>query len=155
MSKLALRLSPAGQFQCRPEGGDEFQDAKVRPCFPLSEPTRWFSLHDDEGHELALVESPADLDDESRSALETALSSGGFLLQITRIDSIETEHDIRNWKVQTAGGGRRFQTRLGSWPRKLDDGGVLIQDVAEDLYLIPDVGALDERSRKILWAFSD
>ena len=29
------------------------------------------------------------------------------------------------------------------------------KDVAEDLYLIADVEALDDRSRKILWAFSD
>lgn len=154
MKPVELRTSPAGRFQCRPEGGC-YQDAKLRPCFPLSNPTRWFSVHDDEDHELALVASPDDLDEVSRRALEFALATGGFILQITRIESIDTEHDIRNWKVEAAGSARRFQTRLGSWPRKLDDGGVLIQDVAEDLYLIADVAALDERSRKILWAFSD
>ena len=153
--KLELKLTPAGQFRCRKPGAEEFCDAKVRPCFPLSSPTRWYSIHDDEGHELGLVESLTDLDGESRAALEQALASAGFLIKIVRIETIETEHDLRNWKVETTGGERRFQTRMGSWPRKLDDGGVLIQDVAEDLYLIPNLGELDERSRKILWAFSD
>lgn len=155
MSAIKLKLTPAGQFQCLAEGDVGFCDAKVRPCFPLSTPLSWFSIHNDEGHELGLVESPGDLDAESREALETALASAGFLMKITRIESIETEHDIRNWLVETAGGQRRFQTRIGSWPRKLDDGGVLIQDVAEDLYLISDVEGLDDRSRKILWAYSD
>ena len=155
MSDFELRTSPAGRFECRPGGAGEFQDAKVRPCFPLSDPTHWFSIHDEEGHELGLVEAPSRLDGESRVALELALAAGGFLMRITRIESIESEHDIRTWEVDTEGGSRRFQTRMGSWPRKLDDGGVLVQDVAEDLYLIADVEALDDRSRKILWAFSD
>lgn len=153
--RLELKLTAAGQFRCRKPGADDFCDAKVRPCFPLSNPSGWYSIHDDDGHELGLVESLDDLDPRSREALEQALASAGFLIRITKIETIDTEHDIRNWKVLTAGGTRRFQTRLGSWPRKLDDGGVLIQDVAEDLYLIADVGELDERSRKILWAFSD
>ena len=57
--------------------------------------------------------------------------------------------------MRTKAGPRTFETRLGSWPRKLEGGGVLIQDVAEDLYHIRDTTALDEASQKLLWAYSD
>jgi hypothetical protein len=62
---------------------------------------------------------------------------------------------LRIWKVMTTAGSRTFEPRLGSWPRKLEDSGVLIQDVAEDLYHIEDVNDLDDKSRQLLWAFSD
>ena len=37
----------------------------------------------------------------------------------------------------------------------LAEAGILIRDVASDLYLVPDPGALDRTSRRLLWAFVD
>jgi hypothetical protein len=37
----------------------------------------------------------------------------------------------------------------------LPDGGLLLRDLAGDLYRLPDKSALDARSRKLLWAFVD
>ena len=149
-----LTLSPIGELLVvRPEG--DTTPVRARPCFPLSEPERVFSLLDEEGNELQLVDNPADLDPLSREALGKALSDAAFTIVVTGIHSITTDIDLRLWKVRTAAGPRTFQTRLGSWPRKLDTGGVLIQDVAEDLYHIPDVDKLDRDSRRLLWAYSD
>ncbi len=145
---MRLTLTPSGQLQC------DGTDVRAKPCFPMSEPGRFFSLLDGDGKEVGLVEDPADLDPASGDALSTALADAAFVIEVTGIDSIETDIDLRIWKVRTASGVRTFETRLGSWPRKLEGGGVLIQDVAEDLYLIRDSDALDEDSQKLLWAFS-
>ncbi len=145
---MKLTLTPSGQLQC------DGTDVRAKPCFPLSEPERFYSLLDGEGKELALVGNPATLDTASGEALSKALADAAFVIEVTGIDSIETDIDLRVWKVRTASGVRTFETRFGSWPRKLEGGGVLIQDVAEDLYLIRDSEALDEDSRKLLWAFS-
>lgn len=146
---MKLALTPSGQLQC------DGVDVRAKPCFPLSEPQRFYSLLDGDGKEVALVEDPAELGGEDRAALSRALADAAFLIEVTGIDSIETDIDLRVWKVRTASGGRTFETRLGSWPRKLEGGGVLIQDVAEDLYLIRDPASLDDASRRLLWAFSD
>jgi hypothetical protein len=146
---MKLRLSPSGQLQL------DGTDVSVKACFPLSAPDASYSLLDKEGKELGLVGDPSALDPESRAALKTALGDAAFTIGVTGIDSIVTDIELRVWKVRTEAGPRTFETRLGSWPRKLDTGGVLIQDVAEDLYLIPDAGALDEASQKLLWAYSD
>ena len=67
-----------------------------------------------------------------------------FVMDIERVDSIEEEFEIRNWRVVTRQGPRTFQTRRDEWPREMPHGGVFIRDVAGDLYRVADPEALDE-----------
>jgi hypothetical protein len=66
---------------------------------------------------------------------------------------MEEEFELRRWRVRTRQGERSFQTRLDEWPRPTPGGGLLIRDLAGDLYHVPEVAALDEKSRRLLWAF--
>ncbi|MGH7537442.1 MAG: DUF1854 domain-containing protein [Gemmatimonadales bacterium] len=128
----------------------------VRRCFPWSEPARFLSLRDHDGEkEFALVRDPEELDAESRRVLEGALVEAGFVLEVTRVLAIDEEVEIRNWRVATRQGSRSFQTRLDDWPRTLPHGGLLIRDVAGDLYHFADPARLDRHSRSLLWAFVD
>jgi hypothetical protein len=63
------------------------------------------SLRDDQDREVAIVDDPAELDPESRAALEQALASAGFVLEVTRVLDIEEEVEIRQWTVETRQGG--------------------------------------------------
>ena len=127
---------------------------RVRQCFPWSEPHRHLSLRDNEEKEIAFVDDPALLGALSRDALERANAEAGFVLQVTRVLSIEEEVEIRQWIVETRHGPRSFQTHLDDWPRDLPDGGLLVRDVAGDLYRLT-LKALDKHSRDLLWAFVD
>jgi uncharacterized protein DUF1854 len=127
----------------------------VRRCFPWSEPGGHLSLRDSDEEEFALVGDPAELDPRSRAALETALAIAGFVFDVTRVLEIDEEVEIRRWRVETRQGPRTFQTRLDDWPRTLPHGGLLIRDLAGDLYHLGAPGALDRRSRDLLWAFVD
>jgi len=113
------------------------------------------SLRDDEEREVALVRDPAELDPASRRVLEEAMVAAGFVFEITRVTAIEEEVEIRHWRVETVQGTRSFQTRLDAWPRLLPHGGLLLRDVAGDLYHVADPAALDKQSRTLLWAFVD
>jgi hypothetical protein len=135
--------------------GDEEKAVSVRRCFPWTEPTRHLSLRDPDEEEFAFVRDPADLDARSRAALEAALAVAGFVFEITRVLEIEEEVEIRRWRVETRQGPRTFQTRLDDWPRTLPHGGLLIRDLAGDLYHLADPAALDRQSRELLWAFVD
>ncbi len=77
------------------------------------------------------------------------------MLAIERIDAIEEEIEIRCWKVRTRSGPRSLQTLRDEWPREMPGGGLLIRDVAADLYYIADPHALDAASQKLLWAYID
>ena len=135
--------------------GGEPVPVRLRQCFPWSEPHRHLSLRDEDDEEVALIEDPATLAPESRRAIEQALAEAGFVLEVTRVVSIEEEVEIRQWKVETKHGPRSFQTHLDDWPRALPNGGLLIRDVAGDLYLLAAPGHMDKRSRDLLWAFVD
>jgi len=150
-----LRLRSSGDGRLFAIVGGEAVAVRLRQCFPWSEPHRHLSLRDEDDEEVALVEDPASLAPESRLALEQAVAEAGFVLEVTRVLSIEEEVEIRQWKVETRQGARFFQTHLDDWPRALPMGGLLIRDVAGDLYLLADPRTMDARSRELLWAFVD
>lgn len=135
--------------------GEHERAVSVRRCFPWSEPAQHLSLRDADEEEFALVRSPAELDPRSRAALETALAVAGFVFEVTRVLEIEEEVEIRRWQVETRQGPRVFQTRLDDWPRTLPHGGLLIRDLAGDLYHLGAPEQLDKQSRDLLWAFVD
>ncbi|MEP6763365.1 MAG: DUF1854 domain-containing protein [Gemmatimonadaceae bacterium] len=137
---------------------DELVAVQLRQCFPWSQPTRYLSLWSGDGvdeREVALVDDPANLPPVSRAALEQALAAAGFVLQVTRVESIKEEVEIRNWSVLTKHGPRTFQTHLDDWPRELPDGALLIRDVAGDLYRLPPTSELDKKSKEVLWSLLD
>jgi hypothetical protein len=150
---LVLERRADGQLWATRHG--TVRAVSVRRCFPWSEPGRLVSLRDAEDEEFALVADPAALDRDSRRALEEALIEAGFVLRVTRVLEIEEEVEIRRWRVETAQGPRRFVTRLDDWPRALPAGGLLIRDVAGDLYHLADPSQMDRESRELLWAFVD
>ena len=153
VTRLTLERRADGQLWATRDG--EERTVRVRRCFPWSEPGRLLSLRDHDDEEVALVVDPTTLDARSRASLEEALVEAGFVLHVTRVRQIEEEVEIRRWHVETREGPRRFVTRLDDWPRALPGGGLLIRDVAGDLYQLADPARVDRESRALLWAFVD
>jgi len=150
---LDLRTAGDGQLVALIDG--ELVPVRLRQCFPWSEPQRHLSLRDADEREVALIDDPALLSPESRQAVEQALAEAGFVFEVTRVVAIDEEVEIRQWTVETRHGPRRFQTHLDDWPRALPMGGLLIRDVAGDLYRLAAPQTMDRRSRELLWAFAD
>jgi len=149
---LALEIDESGQLFV---AADPPVAVRLRQCFPWSDPHRHLSLRDASYREIALVDDPAALDDMSRRAIERALGIAGFVLEVTRVVEIDEEVEIRQWSVEMASGSRSFQTHLDEWPRVLPDGGLLVRDVAGDLYKLGAPHTLDRKTRDLLWAFVD
>ncbi len=151
----SLKLERRADGQLWAVSNGEERAVRLHRCFPWSEPGRYISLRDTENEEFALVTSLDDLEPTSRSVLEDAIAEVGFVLEVERITGVEEEIEIRTWKVETRQGPRSFQTRLDDWPMDVPGGGILIRDVAGDLYHIVDPDKLDAKSRTCLWAFLD
>ena len=154
LSGVRLERRADGQIHAWAEGV-EGRAVRVCRCFPWSEPGRFLSLRDDDDDEVALIESAAELDPASRKVLEEGLAEAGFVFEVSEILELEEEIEIRTWKVRTRQGARSFQTPRDEWPREVPGGGLLIRDVAADLYYIPRPEQLDAGSRRRLWAFVD
>ena len=78
-----------------------------------------------------------------------------FVFEVTGIDQVEDEFELRTWSVKTRQGPRSFQTKLDEWPRTLENGSVIIRDLSGDLYQIKDPSALDPVSQKLIWAYME
>jgi len=149
------RLERGADGQLWLMGGDESCVVHISRCFPWSARAQFISLRDPDHRELWLIEDPRTLDSRSRETLEDALVETDFVLEIEAVESIDEEVEIRCWNVQTTQGPRQFQTRRDDWPRIVPGGGVLIRDVAGDLYFVRDPSRVDPRSRELLTIFVD
>jgi hypothetical protein len=151
---LRLERGRDGQLWALYPGGR--RAVRVVRCFPWSAPGHFISLRDfAEEDEVALVREPGELDPASRKTLEEAMAEAGFVLRISRILQIEEEIEIRSWHVCTEQGPRRFQPPRDEWPREVPGGGLLVRDVAGDLYFIARPAALDPQSPRQPWAVVD
>jgi hypothetical protein len=150
---LELRYGDDGRLLLHKDG--RWISVKLRACFPWTNPREFVSLRDDENVEHALVRTPRDLPEAAREPLQRAMAAAGFAFQITALEAVEKDFELRVWKVRTEQGQRRFVTAIDDWPRELEDGKILLEDLSGDLYVIADREALDPRSRRLLWAFVD
>lgn len=135
--------------------GDESVPVRLVRCFPWSEPARMLSLRDEDDVEVALVDDVSELVEESQQVLRAAMIEAGFVLDVVEVLEVEEDVEIRRWKVKTRQGERSFQTALDAWPREAPSGGLLIEDVAGDLFRLPPDRELDAKSQKKVWAFLD
>ncbi len=150
-----LQLERRADGQIWAATGGEAIAVRVCRCFPWSAPKRFISLRDFDDEEVALIGELDELDPASRKTLEEGLLEAGFVLRVEQILEIEEEIEIRTWAVRTAQGPRSFQTPRDEWPREVPGGGLLIRDVAGDLYHIERPDELDPASKRHLWAFVD
>jgi hypothetical protein len=135
------------------QSGGQAAPVKLVRCFPWSAPGRYLSLRDDRGREVLFVDDPQELGAASQEVLAEALHTADFVHEVSAVDALEDDVEIRRWRVRTRGGPRQFQTALEAWPREAPGGGLLIEDLAGDLYRIPPVGELDAKSRRLVRAF--
>jgi hypothetical protein len=139
----ALRLTIEGQRSCL--------DVSVARAFPLSDPRRVYSVRDGDGREVGLIAAPDQLAAADRALVEEELERRYLLPVIRRVAAVKDRFGTVEWEVETDRGRCNFATRdlrefvLRPSPRRY-----ILTDVDGNRYDVPDVGALDARSREWL-----
>lgn len=111
-------------------------EVELKPCFPTSNPNKYFSIRDEKGNELSLIENLDNLDDENRSIIENYLSFKNFVFEILGIYTVDEDFGLRHFEVKTSKGDRCFQTPLEDWPEVDEDGTIRINDLYGEQYQI-------------------
>lgn len=128
--------------------GEREVEIHIKQCFPWSNPGEYLSLRDKDDNEVCLIDDYRELDSQSQKLIEDELNFSQFVLKIERIEKIEEDVELRQFHVVTVQGQRVFQTKLEDWPEVLEDGVILIEDLAGDLFRIENWLALDSKSKK-------
>lgn len=133
-------------------GADGVAHVGVQPVpnFPLSDPRRHVSICDGRGKELVWIEDMDRLPEPLRRAIDDDLSRRTFVPVIRRIIRVSALAEPAEWEVETERGRTTFLLKSDDDVRRLDDHRAMVVDAQGMRYLIPDLPALDARSRTIL-----
>ena len=133
-------------------GADGVRHANVAPIalFPISESESWISIRSADGTELACVEDPRTLPAEVWKLLREELSRREFVPIIERIVRVSGNSEPCEWQVETDRGPTRFVLKSEDDVRRIGEQQILILDAHGTRYHIPDLSAVDVKSRRIV-----
>ena len=119
--------------------GRRFESLEPRRLFPISGLTRYITLLDPDGKEIAIIRNIDTLMPESKKIIEACLR-----------DSTD-KYGILKWTVETDRGPCSFEIRnRHSDIKMLYDGRVLVRDSNDNRYEITDSRELDKHSQALL-----
>ncbi len=149
-SRVRIRRDDFRRLCVRLDDGPEFVDVRPAPAFPVSGAAGYISFLDADDKEVLLMAGTEGLDPDSRQCLEDELDRVYFVPRILRIYDIEDAHGAARWEVETDRGYRMFDVRDREDVRVVEGSRILLQDADGNRYEIPDLFALDERSRRLV-----
>ncbi len=130
---------------------DKWTNLEVHRLFPKSGGDKYLVLLDEEGEQKAVIRDAANLMDESRKVVLSALDEYYLIPKIRRFISMTEKFKVWMWTAETDHGIIKFEIRnhIAS-VKPLYDGRVLIKDANDNRYEIEDYRKLDKRSRVLL-----
>ncbi len=131
--------------------GEYFENIEPKRLFPISGLTKYISLLDKDGKEMAIIRDIETLMPESRAIIEKSLNEYYLIPEIISVLDRYEKYGILKWTVETDRGVRTFEIKnRNSDIKALFDGRVLIRDRDDNRYEIPDVNKLDIKSLRLL-----
>lgn len=131
--------------------GETIENIKPRRLFPLTGKTRHINFLDTEGEEVLILDNMKNLDKDSKRTLCEALNRYYVIPKIRNIINIKDEFGVFTWTVNTDKGMTKFEIRQPSVDIKsFGSGYVVIKDINDNRYEIPDYRKMDLLSQRIL-----
>ena len=148
-----LKLFYAPKDRLRLTVGEDRSYVTVKPVWaaPISQPDAFLALIDGKGNEIVTLPDPNVLSPENLAAVQAELRQRYLTATVTAIHSARQEYGATYWSVETDRGARDFVTQsLQENAQWFSDTHLLLLDVDGNRFEIPDVVALDARSRAFL-----
>jgi hypothetical protein len=151
-----IQLFFAPKDRLRMTVGTEKSYHTVKPVWsaPLSRPNRYLALLDAKGNEITMLPDPAEmLTPASWEAVQAELRRRYMTATVQAITGAKVEYGATYWHAVTDRGERDFVTQsLQENAQWLSPEHLLLIDVDGNRFEIPDVQALDARSRAFIGA---
>jgi len=148
---IHIEDSRADGLTLRLPDGAEYHGVRVFNPLPMDEELRYVCFTDAKGKELATVLIDDTLTGDVRALIGEHLARRYLHAVINRILKVDFHWRSSYWKVETDRGERNFLlTNITENVRRLSRRRLVITDVHENRFEIPDIEALDEDSRREL-----
>lgn len=137
--------------------GEEFYSRiQVMRMFPFMEKDRFLSVRSvgDKSKEIGIIVNLKDMEEDTIKLLREQLNLRYFTPVITKIRSVKEEYGFAYWDVLTDHGECRFTIQMGgNAVVHLTEERILLSDIDENRFEIPDVGRLTPAERRKLDLF--
>ncbi len=155
MNNIDFKLSrnAAGRLVLTDADGETHAGIVPVRAFPISAPDEGVSLLGEDGHELRWIERLSDLPAEARALLEAELALREFMPEITQIHQVSSFATPSKWQVSTDRGETELLLKAEDHIRRLNHTTLLITDGHGVSFLVRNIKALDQHSRKLLDRF--
>ena len=131
--------------------GRSYENLEPLRLFPVSGITKFISLLDENGKEIAIIRDTDNLMPDSKKAVLECLESYYIIPKIKKILSRVEKYGNITWTVETDRGRHSFAIQNTSIDIKtLYDGRILVRDSNDNRYEIENVNALDKESLNLL-----
>jgi hypothetical protein len=119
--------------------------------FPFDLLWEYISVLDEDEHELGIVKNLALFDEATRSLLENELKKRYYSVTVTAIHSVKERFGFSYWRVNTNEGEKSFTLKDTSKSiSTVNQERIFFTDADGNRYEIPDINALDAKSRRCL-----
>jgi len=123
-------------------------------AFPIAAPSEGISLVGPDGHEMQWIEHLDHLPPAARSLVEEDLNAREFVPILERLVSVSGFSTPSTWAVETDRGPAQLVLKAEEDIRRLGGRTALLIASADGVqFRVPDVGALDRQSRRLLERF--
>ncbi len=131
--------------------GERFEHLEPRRLFPITGVSKYITLLDDDGNEVAVIRDLATLPKEDRDIIAGCLDEYYHVPKILRITGSQERFGMIKFFCETDRGEVTIEIRNIVHQIKLQYGmRVLIRDNDDNRYEIPDLGAIDKKSKLLL-----
>src|SRR5690606_8562359 len=110
----------------------------------------FISVRDDKGKEQVLISQLNELPADQRQIIEQYLAENSCIPVIKRVESLNTDFGYQQWEVETDRGPASFRVQEREDIRFLPDGRFSIKDVEGNIYALPPLAQLDNRSQRAI-----
>lgn len=119
--------------------------------FPFTQPNLYLSVRepDDKAREIGIIQDLSQWDSATQQIIQRQLSLRYYMPAILRVYSIKEEYGYAYWSVLTDRGPCKFTISSGSSSVvRLSDNHVIVKDIDENRYEIPDLNKLTPKELK-------
>lgn len=149
-ARFSLERDDWGQLTFIAPDGTRHATVTPVPLFPISYPDSWISIRAADGNELVCIEDPSILSPEVWRLLKEELSRREFVPVIERIVRVSGNTEPCEFQVITDRGPTRFVLKSEDDVRRIGDHQIVIVDAHGTRYHIPDINAVDAKSRRFV-----
>ena len=153
MNDFKLSRNTAGRLVFTDAQGEIHTGVVPVRAFPISAPGEGVSLLGEDGHELLWINKLSDMSETERTLIEAELALREFMPEITRIHHVSSFATPSKWQVSTDRGDTELLLKAEDHIRRLSHTTLLITDGHGVSFLVRNIEAMDQHSRKLLDRF--